>query len=198
MKGNVLVIALAMTGCMASPQELSAQGGDERTRQHEQPCVVQGEEIKFFVSYLKEGIASPLVVVTTIGAPDVDVDAFNLQLAAQGRAFPPDVRADFKEKNKTRCVIKPFVELPNVHFISEREHNLMFRTLKGWTEFHERYGKKAEIVFLSRIGFNRDKTLALFHISSGIGSMAAGGSLNLCERKNGKWIVKMHIPTWTT
>lgn len=198
MKRNVLVIALVVTRCIASPQQLSAQGSDEHTRHQEQSCVVQGEEIKFFVSYLKEGIGSPQVVVTTIGAPDVDVDALNLQLAVQGRGIPPDVRADFKEKNKSSCVIRPFVDLPNLHFISEREHNLMFRTLKGWSELHKRYGKKAEVVFLSRVGFNRDRTLALFHISSAIGPMAGGGNLSLCERKNGKWVVKSHIPTWTT
>ena len=138
--------------------------------------------------------------MTTIEVPHVDVDSLNLQLAAQGRGIPPDVRADFQEKNKSSCVIKPFVDLPNLYFISRREHDLMFRTSlkKGWSELHKRYGKKAEVLFLSRVGFNRDKTLALFHISNGIGPMAGGGSLYLCERKNSKWVVKSHIQTWTT
>lgn len=185
--------------CIASPRRLCSQGSEERTHKQEKPCVVQREEIEFFISYLREGAASPKVVVTTIVTPHVDVDAINLQLAAQGRGIPPDVRADFKEKNKSSCVVKPFVDLPNLHFISEREHDLMFRTpSKGWNEFHKKYGKEAEMLFLSRVGFNQDKTLALFHISSGIGEMAAGGSLFLCEKKNGKWVVKSHIQTWTT
>ena len=198
MRLNVF-IALLIMECIGSPHCLWTQGSEERTHQQEKPCVFQREEIEFLVSYLREAAASPKVVVTTIVNPHVDVDALNLQLAAQGRGIPPDVRADFKEKNKSSCVTKPFIDLPNLHFISEHEHDLMFRTpLKGWSEFHKKYGKHAEMVFLSRVGFNRDKTLALFHISSGFGPMAAGGSLFLCEKKDGKWVVKSHIQTWTT
>jgi hypothetical protein len=75
----------------------------------------------------------------------------------------------------------------------------MFRKAStGWSDFHKKYGEEAEILLLSRVGFNPEKTLALLHVSSGMGGMAGSGRLYLFERKNGKWVVKSHIQTWTT
>ena len=170
-----------------------------RTAQQKKLCTVPGEETEVFDSYLKEGIASPQVLVTRTARPHVDVDALNLQLAAQRRAIPPEVRADFKGKNRSSCLIKPFAGIPNLYFVSKHEHDLMFRKgLTGWSDFHKKYGKEAEILFLSRVGFNPEKTLALLHVSSGTGGMAAGGTLYLFERKNGKWVIRLHFRTWTT
>jgi len=162
-------------------------------------CTVQREEMEVFASYLKEGIASPQVLVTKTVPAHADVDALNLQLAAQGRGIPPDVRADFKEKNKSSCLIKPSAGIPNLHFVSKHEHDLMFRKAStGWSDFHKKYGKEAEILLLSRVGFNPEKSLALLHVSSGMGSMAGSGALYLFERKNGEWVIKARIQTWIT
>jgi hypothetical protein len=129
----------------------------------------------------------------------VDVDALNLQLAAKGRGISSDVRTDFKEKNKSSCLITPFARIPNLHFMSNREHDLMFRNAStGWSDFHKKYGKQAEILFFSRVGFNSEKTLALLHVSGGTGLMGGGGTLYLLDRKNGKWAVKALIQTWAT
>jgi hypothetical protein len=68
----------------------------------------------------------------------------------------------------------------------------------GWSDFHKRYGRQAEILWFSRVGFNSAKTLALLHVLSGIGRMAGGGRLYLFERKNGKWAIKSSIQTWET
>jgi hypothetical protein len=189
---------LIMAG-LAAPQQSVAQAAD-RTAQQKKLCAVQGEEIKVFDSYLEEGIGSPQVLVTKTVLPDfVDVDALNLQLAAQGQGIPPDVRADFKEKNKSDCLIKPFAGMRNLHFVSKHEHDLMFRKdSTGWSGFHKKYGEEANILLLSRVGFNPEKTLALLHVSGGMGSMAGGGTLYLFERKNGKWVIKSHMRTWIT
>ncbi len=83
--------------------------------------------------------------------------------------------------------------------MSKREHDLMFRNAStGWSDFHKKYGKQAEILLLSRVGFNSERTLALLHVSSGMGRMAGGGTLYLFERKGGKWVIKTHIQTWAT
>jgi len=195
---KAFVTSLLIMAGLAAPQQRVAQAA-ERTAQQNKLCTVQGEEIEVFHSYLKEGIASPQVLVTKTVSPHVDVDTLNLQLAAQGRGIPPDVRTDFKEKNKSSCLIKPFAGIPNLHFVSKHEHDLMFRKdSTGWSGFHKKYGKEAEILLLSRVGFNPEKTLALLHASSGMGGMAGGGTLYLFERKNGKWVIKLHIQTWTT
>jgi hypothetical protein len=196
---KAFVTSLLILAGLAAPQQCVAQATN-RTAHQKNLCTVQGEEIEVFDSYLKEGIASPQVLVTKTVSPHfVDVDTLNLQLAAQGRGIPPDVRIDFKEKNKSSCLIKPYTGIPNLHFVSKREHDLMFRNAStGWSDFHEKYGKEAEILLLSRVGFNREKTLALLHVSSAMGGMAGGGTLYLFERKEGKWIMKLHIQTWAT
>lgn len=182
---------------LSGPQQHVAQAAD-KTALQKKLCTVQGEEAEVFASYLEEGIGSPQVLVTkTVVPAHVDVDAFNLQLAAQGRGIPPEVRTDFKEKNKSSCLIKPSAGMPNLHFVSKREHDLMFRKAStGWNDFHKKYGKEASVLLLSRVGFNPEKTLALLHVSGGMGSMAGSGALYLFERKNGKWVIKVHIQTW--
>jgi len=195
---KAFVTGLPMMAGLVAPQQHVTQAAN-RTAQQEKLCTVRDEEIEVFDSYLKEGIASPQVLVTKTAPPHVDVDALNLQLAAQGRGIPPDVRTDFKEKNKSSCLIKPFAGIPNLHFVSKREHDLMFqRASTGWSDFHKKYGKEAEILLFSRVGFNPEKTLALLHISSGMGRMAGGGTLFLFERKNSGWVIKSHIQTWIT
>jgi hypothetical protein len=126
----------------------------------------------------------------------LDVDSLNLQLAAQGRGIPADVREDFKKKNSRSCNIKPFGGIARLSFLTESEHDEIFE--KGWDEFHRQFGEKASMIVLSRVGFNKDHTLALLHVSSGIGGMAAGGRLYLFERKQNKWVAKTSVPTWTT
>lgn len=161
-------------------------------------CKIQKDEIEIFVSFLKEE-ADPraqTVLVTKTDATEVNVDSVNLQLAVQGRGIPAELRADFKAKNKSSCLIEPFAGVMNLKFISTAERDRLFRA--GWDEFHKKYGKDAAMVAFSRVSFNSEKTLALLHVSMGIGRMAAGGTLYLLEKRDGKWLIKSQIGTWTT
>jgi hypothetical protein len=197
-KHKTFVIILFTAAYVTSPWQLWSQAV-RRIDQEQKLCVVRGEEFEVFASYLKQDIASPLVLVTTTDSPHIDVDALNLQLAANGRGIPPDVRTDFSEKNKSTCMIELFAGIPNLRYISKREEGLIFRVpSKGWSKFHKRYGKEAEILWLSRVGFNPEKTLALLHVSGGMGPMAGGGTLYLLERKDGVWVIKSQIQTWAT
>jgi hypothetical protein len=195
---KVCVNSLLILAALATPWQCVAQTAS-RPPQQKEACTVPVEELEVFQGYLREGISSPQVLVTETIAPDIDVDALNLPLAAKGHGIPPDVRTDFKQKNMSNCQIKPFAGTPNLHFISKRENALIFANASsGWREFHKKYGKLASELSLSRVGFNSEKTLALLHVSSGMGSMAAGGTLYLFERKNGKWVIKTHKQTWAT
>jgi hypothetical protein len=183
---------VALAGISASAQTRS------ETVQHKASCSVPKDEMELYANYLSpETHSSALTVVVTTTQPSkADIDSINLRLAAQGRGIPPDVRADFKQKDKSTCSIEPFPSASGVRFISKTEAETIFKV--GWTEFHKRYGKGASRLQFSRVGFNVEKTLALLHVSSGIGPMAAGGVLYLFERKAGKWVVKTSIQTWTT
>jgi hypothetical protein len=109
---KAFIASLFIVVGLAAPQQCVAQSANS-TAQQKKLCTVQSQEIEVFDSYLKEGIASPQVLVTKTASPHVDVDTLNLQLAAQGRGIPPDVRTDFKEKNKSSCLIKSFTGIPN-------------------------------------------------------------------------------------
>lgn len=162
---------------------------------HNGLCTVREDEIEVFIDSLGGG-TNQTVLVTKTTAMSVDVDYINLQLAVRGQGIPPEVRTDFKDKNKSSCLIEPFSGIVNIRFISEIESDRLF--LRGWSEFRKKYGRNASLVYLSRVGFNADKTLALVHVSSGIGPMAAGGALYLLEKKKGKWVIKSSMETWTT
>jgi hypothetical protein len=197
---KIYTLSLLVMAGLSVPQTSAGQITPNSTEQ-KRPCFVQPEEIEVIQSYLRESIASPQVLVTQTenSEADVDVDTLNLRLAVQGRGIPPEVRTSFKEKNRTICQIKSFGGIPNLHFISRRDQNAMFRELStGWKDFHRVYGKEAELISVTRVGFNPEKTLALIHVSSAIDKMAGGGMLYLFERKNGKWVVKSRIQTWVT
>ena len=164
---------------------------------HTAPCSVRKDEIEIYADYLSPGNSSDVTVVVTSTQPSyADVDSLNLQLAAQGRGIPPDVRADFKQKDKSICSMEPFPAGKSIRFISKNENETIFKA--GWKEFHRRYGKDASWLQFSRVGFNSDKTLALLHVSWGADAMAGGGTLYLFERKAGKWVIKSSVDTWTT
>lgn len=197
MEYRIFLGALLLTGAVFCQESVSAQTGNGTAPQNK-VCKVQKDEIEIFASFLKQGESAPVqtVVTTETEAIDVDVDYENLQLAVKGQGIPSEIRADFKAKNKSNCLIEPFTGVTNLHFISRAEQDRLFRA--GWTEFHKKYGKNAELTTFSRIGFNADKNLALLHVSSGVDHNAAGGALYLLEKKAGKWLIKSHIGTWTT
>jgi len=188
----IFILSFAHTGVFAKAQDSGAPV------HHKAPCSVPKAEMELYASYLSpETNSSALTVVETTTQPsNADIDSINLQLAAQGRGIPPDVRADFKKKDKSICSIEPFSAGKNIRFVSHTESETIFKA--GWKEFHKRYGKDASSLQFSRVGFNSDKTLALLHVSSGGDAMAGGGTLYLFECKAGKWSVKTSIGTWTT
>ncbi len=186
---SILFVALAGVSARAQSSAMPLR--------HTAPCSVPKDEIEIYADYLSPGNSSDVTVVVTSTQPsDADVDSLNLQLAVQGRGIPPDVRADFKQKDKSICSFEPFPAGKGIRFISKNENDMIFKA--GWKEFHRKYGKQASWLYLSRVGFSADKSLALLHVSVGAGPMAAGGRLYLLERKAGKWSVKTSIGTWTT
>lgn len=156
-------------------------------------CKFSKEEFEVYRQQLRRDTSpqSSTVIMATTQRWIDDVDTFNLSLAAQGHALPPEVRADFTNKNKTSCLIPPFSGVANLRFMSEAEEKDLFSS--GWKEFQQRYGKRAEPVAVSRVGFNSDKSLALVHIL-----YSASGELCLLERRNGKWEVKFRVQTKAT
>lgn len=171
-----------------------------RDSSHRKSCIVPKEEVQVFIAYELFSHEPTVVVTQTQARPVNFIDSYNLNFAARGYRIPPELRADFKKKSKSSCFIEPFTGVPDLRFISKAEQERIFRidVVGGWKEFHRKYGQDTSMDELSSVGFNSDKTLALLHVSSGLGSAAGEGILYLLERKNGKWVVRWHIETWVT
>ena len=66
----------------------------------------------------------------------------------------------------------------------------------GWEEFHKEYPDAGGIISFTRIGFNSEKTQALFEISDQYGSLGGEGHIIYLAKENGKWVIKDTIFTW--
>lgn len=175
---------------MATPWRAQSQKDATPASSH---CGLLKEEVDVYESLLKADSSSKsltVLVTRTVRWID-DIDVFNVPLALHGRAIPVEVRADFKDKNKSSCIIQPFGDVPNLRFISENDERRIFAA--DTTEFYKKYGKGAETVAFSRVGFNFDRTLALVHVLS-----SAAGELYLLEHKDGKWVTKFRVQTKAT
>ena len=127
-------------------------------------CEHSSEEVDVYRSQLRRDSSPKRTTVvrpTTVRWID-DINRFNLPLSVQGHAIPPDVRADFTEKNRTGCLIEPFGGVANLRFMSSSEEEKLYA--RDWSEFIKKYGKGAEPVAVSRVGFSSDKSLALLHV----------------------------------
>lgn len=156
------------------------------------PCTVSTDEAGLYATILRTGRRFPQVVVTRTGLVHFDLsdlDVLNLQAAASGRGIPLDVRTNFKEQNGAQCDLFAVAEIENVQYVSQEDAEKP----RSRREFEKKYGKDADVVVFSRVGFNPDKTLALVHVSGG-----AGGALYLYEKKNKGWTLRWHAETWAS
>lgn len=170
----------------------SAQSGGHSTPS-DKNCVLSKPEIEIYRSQLAdESLEKSLMVIaaSTEGWIE-DIDSFNLSLATQGRGISPEVRTDFTAKNRVSCVIQPFAAVSNLRFISKNDQKRL--ASDDWNTFQRKYGRNAEYVVLSRVGFNADKTLALIHVL-----YSGFGRLYLYELTEGKWRIKYSVPTRTS
>ncbi|MHB8610742.1 MAG: hypothetical protein ACYDCG_20830 [Candidatus Acidiferrales bacterium] len=132
-----LIWFVALVGISASTQTTVVKP------QHKASCSVPKDEMELYASYLSSDTnSSAFTVVETTAQPSrTEIDSINLQLAVQGRGIPPDVRADFKRKDKPTCSIEPFPAGNSVRFVSHTENATIFKA--GWKGFHKRYGREA-------------------------------------------------------
>jgi len=199
MKNRVFARNLLIWVALFCGGSVSAQSVRRKTPSTKS-CTVPTEEMQVIVAFAFDSLShASAVLVNQTQAKLADVDGLNPQLAAQGHGIPPDIREDFKKKNVSSCYIGPFTGVPNVRFMSLSEERQIFgKGINGWREFHKKFGADTSLNSVSRVGFNSDKTVALLYVSSGIAPMGAAGGLCLLERKEGKWVIKWNVVTWST
>lgn len=158
-------------------------------------CAVPKEEFEIPTRFLKAkaipGVTT--VLVTEPDANDVDIDKISEMLAIRKRELSNDLRADFKAKNESGCLIGHFGGIKDLKFISKAEKQRLLGA--GPEEFHKEYGKNAQLVTISRVGFNSDKSLGLLHVATSFTNKAGEGITYLLERRNNKWGIAAQVET---
>ncbi len=138
------------------------------------------------------------VLVTKTETSDIDIDYVSLRLGISGHGVPVDVRNELKRKNHTSCALGPIKGVPNLQFISQEDHDRMFQQRNGWSEFRKRYGKNARILSVSRVGFNANRTIALFYSTGGVDRMGGSCGAYVFRLRGGKWIKDGDWLVWNT
>ncbi len=90
-------------------------------------------------------------------------------------------------ENKFRCEMK---------IILVKESKIKKILKKGWSNFKKKYPYSSGFIFLSRVGFNKDKTQALIYVGELWGPLAGVGYYILYNLENGEWISKASFMVW--
>jgi hypothetical protein len=76
------------------------------------------------------------------------------------------------------------------YFFNSRDLN------KDWNEFYEKYPKSNGIIQFTRVGFNLDKSQAIFELGHYYASLGAEGFLVYLVKENNYWRIIKFINTW--
>lgn len=95
--------------------------------------------------------------------------------------------SDYLKVNEKPWLLQPKLSIETPYeFMTTAE----FKTTMdhgGWEGFYSQHPKSGGLIELSAVGFNRDKTVAVVYMAHWCGSLCAGGSFHVLEKKDGKW-----------
>lgn len=191
------VLVFLLFGAVAWSSAVAAQGGQSG----KQPsCVIGSEEQSVLVAFFKTPAATRELIGDSTGevmladktqpTTNLDMGFVNTQLATKGRAIPVDARQDFSRKSKDECSVGVLPELQRVRIIPTPGEASI-------PQFHKMYGNQAVLLSVSRVGFSRDGSSAVLHVSY-YAHHSGGGCLYVFQRKAGHWSLRTAFPTWTT
>lgn len=155
--------------------------------------------VAFFKSRYAPKISAqvPLIIAseTTLGLlPDVPtLDLFEAQLMkGSSEQVPADLIKDFCEKNRRSREIWPDLSANfPLHLFTKSERETIFT--KGpdhnWQQFYKKYAGNLGIFEVSRVGFNRNRTIALFYLGWSGGPLAGDGRLYVMRKTKAGWTV---------
>jgi hypothetical protein len=166
------------------------------------PAIATGDpELDPLVAYLKASFAAAikdgrrLVIddMTDVDIPPPDrpyqylVDGL-LRMASD--RLPAEMIRDFGEKNRESCAVWPELtrHLP-ASLLTLNERKALFSGFadEGWKRFYAKYPDAYGIITVSRVGLNRDKTLAFFYVGVGQGTLLGHGQLHVLKEGDA-WI----------
>jgi hypothetical protein len=110
-----------------------------------------------------------------------------------------DAIKDFVTKNRKSSVLKNQFKLKaTIILITNSDVKRMFHDSieGGWDLFHAKYPNASSINTLSRVGFSKDKTLALVYYTYSCGGLCGQGQYVLLRKREGQWKIEKESMTW--
>lgn len=108
-----------------------------------------------------------------------------------GPESPPmigDVLNDLIKVNQTKWRLKKKFDVDiDYRFIDSKEV-VALATNDDWKRFFEKYPNSAGVMDLSAVGFNHDKTIAIFSVGRRCGILCGEGEYHFLQKTNGKWV----------
>jgi hypothetical protein len=96
----------------------------------------------------------------------------------------------YREANKTPSLLQRLFTLPNEYEIVPSDTiEAFFKSKAGgnWAAFYKRFPKPGGYVFMSAVGFNADRTMALAYAGHACGGLCGGGAYHFFKKVDGKW-----------
>jgi hypothetical protein len=104
---------------------------------------------------------------------------------------PAELIRDFGDKNRQARAVWPELtkHLP-AHLLSRAEQGAIFTGGPdgNWKRFYEKYPGSPGIITVSRVGLNREKNRALFHMGWMAGSLQGHGELYVLKKEGDEWV----------
>jgi hypothetical protein len=112
-----------------------------------------------------------------------------------------ETTSDYKEKNKQSVELSDRFELKvKLNFLSRDELKRIFEKrdekYDGWKAFRQKYPGAGEIITLSRVGFNPDKSQALIFVGYQCDWLCGEGNYILLTKRDGEWKIEKKSMTW--
>ena len=120
---------------------------------------------------------------------DEDRDACLKPEPANEATLRPLINA-YREANKTPSFLQRKFTLPNEYEIVPSETIDAFFKTKGpggWAGFYKKFPNTGGYVFMSAVGFNADKTMALVYAGHSCGGLCGGGAYRFFKKVDGNW-----------
>jgi len=120
---------------------------------------------------------------------DEDKDVCLKPDPAQEATLRPLITAYHKANEKPSLLIDKFHFPFKYQIVPEATIDAFFgeKGKGSWAGFYKKFPKSGGFVYVSSVGFNADKTLALVYAGHSCGGLCGGGSYHLFKKLNNKW-----------
>ena len=110
-----------------------------------------------------------------------------------GFSLPHEMVIDFQRKNRERYKLYRLFDLPLPYsFYTEKDS----REIDSWSQFYDKFPKSTGLINFSRVGFNQDRSKALFYRGESGGALAGAGIFFYLEKSNGRWRLVADSQMW--